>query len=150
MNDKLVDQYLATGASGMAGGIGGVVTSKLGGWLFDSYKYAGITKSWIEAKAVGLGDYVSKLQSLNLLNKKGETIDLNKIDLRNLPKEVTEQLQAMDIGMFDKLLQLQKPLVQAEMTTSYTIMFTICAFAYLIAWSVMKTLVPKYKPITDL
>jgi ACS family hexuronate transporter-like MFS transporter len=138
------------GIGGMAGGIGGVVTSKLGGWLFDSYKYTGIAKSWVEAKAAGLGEYLSKIQVLKLVNKKGENIDLNKIDLRNLPKEVTEQLQSIDAGMFDKLLQLQKPLVAAEMTTSYTIMFAICAFAYLIAWAVMKSLVPKYKPITDL
>ncbi len=34
--------------------------------------------------------------------------------------------------------------------TGYTIMFAICAVAYLIAWVVMKALVPKYKPITDL
>jgi ACS family hexuronate transporter-like MFS transporter len=32
----------------------------------------------------------------------------------------------------------------------YTIVFGVCAVAYLIAWSVMKALVPKYKPITDL
>lgn len=138
------------GIGGMAGGIGGVVTSKLGGWLFDSYKYAGIAKSWVEAKAVGLGDYISRIQSLNLVNKKGETIDLNKVDLRNLPKEISEQLQSIDAGLFDKLSELQKPLVQTEMSTSYTIMFAICALAYLVAWIVMKSLVPKYKPITDL
>lgn len=34
--------------------------------------------------------------------------------------------------------------------TGYTIMFVFCAIAYLIAWSIMKLLVPKYKPITDL
>lgn len=34
--------------------------------------------------------------------------------------------------------------------TGYTIMFAYCAVAYLIAWFVMKALVPKYKPITDL
>jgi len=34
--------------------------------------------------------------------------------------------------------------------TGYTIMFAVCAVAYLIAWVVMKSLVPKYKPITDL
>ena len=34
--------------------------------------------------------------------------------------------------------------------TGYTIMFAFCAIAYLIAWIVMKALVPKYKPITDL
>ncbi len=31
----------------------------------------------------------------------------------------------------------------------YFIMFCICAVAYLIAWCIMKALVPKYKPITD-
>lgn len=39
---------------------------------------------------------------------------------------------------------------QGHIETGYTIMFIICAVAYLIAWMVMKSLVPKYKPITDL
>ena len=30
---------------------------------------------------------------------------------------------------------------------SYMIVFCICAVAYILAWSIMKTLVPKYKPI---
>jgi ACS family hexuronate transporter-like MFS transporter len=66
------------GIGGMAGGLGGVVMSKLGGALFDHYKALG------------------------------------------------------------------------HIQTGYTIMFTICAVAYLVAWIVMKALVPKYKPITDL
>ncbi|MEO6329278.1 MAG: MFS transporter [Ginsengibacter sp.] len=66
------------GIGGMAGGLGGVVMSKLGGALFDHYKALG------------------------------------------------------------------------HIQTGYTIMFTICAVGYLIAWVVMKALVPKYKPITDL
>ena len=32
----------------------------------------------------------------------------------------------------------------------YFIIFSICAVCYLIGWVVMKTLVPKYRPITDL
>jgi ACS family hexuronate transporter-like MFS transporter len=32
----------------------------------------------------------------------------------------------------------------------YFIIFSICAVCYLIGWTVMKTLVPKYSPITDL
>lgn len=60
------------GIGGMAGGIGGVLVSKLGGTLFDYYE--------------GLG----------------------------------------------------------HIQTGYTIMFVICAVAYLIAWAIMKTLVPKY------
>jgi ACS family hexuronate transporter-like MFS transporter len=66
------------GIGGMAGGLGGVLVSKMGGYLFDYY---------------------------------------------------------------DSLGQIQ---------TGYTIMFVVCAVAYLIAWSVMKLLVPKYRPITNL
>ncbi|MBP1206687.1 ACS family hexuronate transporter-like MFS transporter [Duganella sp. 1411] len=66
------------GIGGMAGGIGGVALTKLGGWVFDYYK------------------------SVN--------------DIR----------------------------------TGYMIMFAICALAYLVAWCVMKALVPRHKEITDL
>jgi MFS transporter, ACS family, hexuronate transporter len=66
------------GIGGMAGGLGGVLISKIGGALFDHYKALG------------------------------------------------------------------------HIQTGYTIMFAVCAVAYLIAWVVMKALVPKYKPITDL
>ena len=62
-----------TGIGGMAGGLGGVVMTKLGGYLFDHYKALG------------------------------------------------------------------------HIETGYTIMFSICAVAYIIAWSVMKSLVPKMK-----
>ena len=138
------------GIGGMAGGIGGVLVSKVGGWLFDSYKAAGIAESWVAAKANGLGEYLSRIQSLKLSTKYGDPVSLDKIDLAGLSKEVAEQLKSIDASAFDQLIQLQKPLVHSHMTTSYTIMFAFCAVAYLIAWFVMKSLVPKYKPITDL
>ena len=34
--------------------------------------------------------------------------------------------------------------------TTYMIMFVICALSYLVAWAIMKALVPRHKPITDL
>ncbi|MGH7975949.1 MAG: MFS transporter, partial [Limisphaerales bacterium] len=34
--------------------------------------------------------------------------------------------------------------------TAYLIMFVVCAVSYLIAWAIMKMLVPRHKPITDL
>ncbi|GAA4917785.1 MFS transporter [Mucilaginibacter defluvii] len=63
------------GMGGMAGGLGGVVVSKISGALFDHYKALG------------------------------------------------------------------------HIETGYTIVFTASAVAYLIAWSVIKTLVPKYNPV---
>jgi ACS family hexuronate transporter-like MFS transporter len=66
------------GIGGMAGGLGGVLVSKVAGALFDHYKSLG------------------------------------------------------------------------HIQTGYTIVFAGCAVAYLIAWTIMKILVPKYKLITDL
>lgn len=37
-----------------------------------------------------------------------------------------------------------------QIKTGYFIMFIICGVAYLGAWFIMKAMVPKYKPITDL
>ena len=34
--------------------------------------------------------------------------------------------------------------------TAYLIMFIVCALSYLTAWVIMKALVPRHKPITDL
>ena len=39
---------------------------------------------------------------------------------------------------------------KATPETAYLIMFVLCAFSYMIAWSIMKALVPQHKPITDL
>ena len=66
------------GIGGMAGGLGGVLITKIGGALFDHYKALG------------------------------------------------------------------------HIETGYTIMFSFCAIAYILAWIIMKSLVPKYKPVTDL
>jgi ACS family hexuronate transporter-like MFS transporter len=66
------------GIGGMAGGLGGVIVTKIGGALFDHYKALG------------------------------------------------------------------------HIETGYTIMFSFCAVAYLIAWVVMKSLVPRHKAIDDL
>ncbi|MGF7231858.1 MFS transporter [Arachidicoccus sp.] len=39
---------------------------------------------------------------------------------------------------------------QGNIETGYTIVFAFCAIAYLLAWIIMKAIVPKYKLITDL
>ena len=67
-----------TGIGGMAGGIGGVVVSKVAGAIFDHYEKAG------------------------------------------------------------------------HIETGYTIMFSFCAVAYIVAWIIMKTLVPKFNPIKNI
>jgi ACS family hexuronate transporter-like MFS transporter len=80
VSDMFPNKAIASvvGIGGMAGGIGGVLTTKVGGALFDHYKELG------------------------------------------------------------------------HIETGYTIMFAFCAVAYVIAWTVMKSLVPKFKKIEDL
>jgi ACS family hexuronate transporter-like MFS transporter len=41
-------------------------------------------------------------------------------------------------------------LFKSHPQTAYLIMFSVCALSYLIAWSIMKMLVPRHEPITDL
>jgi nitrate/nitrite transporter NarK len=39
---------------------------------------------------------------------------------------------------------------KANPQTAYLVMFIVCALSYLIAWGIMKALVPRHEPITDL
>ncbi len=136
-----------TGIGGMAGGIGGIVVNKCAGWLFDGYRHAGIAKTWVEAKAANLGDFVDKIHSIQLVNKHGDVINIDKVELGGLPSEVVKQIQAIDPASLNLLKSIQYPIVQHHMTTAYTLVFAFCALAYLIAWGVMHTLVPKFKKI---
>lgn len=136
-----------TGIGGMAGAIGGIVVNQSAGWLFDTYRAAGIAKSWIAAQANNLGDFVGKIKALHLVNKHGDVINLNTVALDNLPKEVVAQVQTVDPALFQQLKAIQMPLVQSHLTTAYTIVFAFCALAYLTAWFIMHALVPRFKKI---
>jgi ACS family hexuronate transporter-like MFS transporter len=70
--------------------------------------------------------------------------------LGSLPNGVVTQLQANNPKAFTQLKQLQTTVVQSEMKTAYGIMFAVCALAYLVAWTVMKVLVPRFKKIENL
>ncbi|HLP73350.1 MAG TPA: MFS transporter [Bacteroidales bacterium] len=136
-----------TGIGGMAGGLGGIVVNKASGWIFDGFRSAGIAKSWVEAQAQNMGEFVDKIRSLHLLNKYDDVINLDKVAISNLPADVASQLQAVDPSMFEKMRALQVPIVQHNMTTAYTIVFVFCALAYLVAWVIMHFLVPRMKKI---
>jgi len=138
------------GIGGMFGGIGGILINKSGGWLFDTYRSAGIAKSWAQAKTGLLGEYLNQILALKLQNRHGIPIDLNLVELGSLPKEVATQLKAINPGAFASLERAQATIVHGEMKTAYAIMFAVCAVAYLVAWAVMKLLVPRYKKIENL
>jgi ACS family hexuronate transporter-like MFS transporter len=110
-----------TGIGAAAGGLGGVLVQQIAGRLEDHYRNIGVS--------------MSKAQGLIMETDK---IPLNKIKIDNLKDVVTSP------DNIEKAHQL----ISSNVSTAYGIMFTICAFAYLIAWVIMKSLVPKHKPIS--
>jgi ACS family hexuronate transporter-like MFS transporter len=138
------------GIGGMFGGLGGVLINKSGGWLFDAYRHTGIAHTWEVVKTSPLAGYLEQIRALKLVNSHGSVLDLNLVELGSLPKNVIAQLQAINPEGFAQLKQMQVTIVQSEMKTAYSIMFAVCALAYVTAWVVMKALVPKYKKIETL
>ena len=168
-----------TGIGGMAGGVGGIIINKTGGWLFDAYRKSGIADFWDTIKGSDLAGFAEKIKHAQVMNRHGNVLNLDIRELGDLPKEAILQLQSSTplsleqikhygsmaadafaeatksltdpvlVEQFRQLVEFQKPIVQSHMSTSYAIMFGFCAVAYLIAWVIIKALVPKYKPITD-
>ncbi len=136
-----------TGIGGMAGGLGGILITKVAGWIFDGYRSAGIARAWAQAQASNLGEFLGKIKAMTLQNNHGDIINLDKVELGSLPREVASQIQAVDPSLFEQLKELQMPLVHHNMTIAYTLVFAFCALAYLIAWVVMHFLVPRFKKI---
>ncbi len=112
-----------TGIGAAAGGLGGVLVQLLAGNLEDHFRMIGVGA----AKAQGLVMETAK-------------IPLEKIKIDNLKDVLVDQ---------NMLLQA-KDLIANNVSTAYMIMFGVCALAYLLAWGMMKVLVPQHKPITDL
>jgi len=113
-----------TGIGAAAGGVGGVLIQILAGSVEDHYRIKGV----MEAIKQGL------------VNPNLIPVDRIKID--NLKEVVT--------GIDPTALQQATDLISHNVSQGYGIMFGVCAFAYLAAWLLMKILVPKYSPITDL
>ncbi|MFM7838197.1 MAG: MFS transporter [Chitinophagaceae bacterium] len=136
-----------TGIGGMFGALGGMLIARLAGILFDQYKFAGIAEAWVRARASGLSGYCDQILSQSLTDKYNRLVDLNKTDLRSLDQHLLLQLQSIDPASFEQLKALQTSIVSSHLSTSYGYMFLICGSAYLVAWLLMKGLVPKMKPI---
>ncbi|MDR2626681.1 MAG: MFS transporter [Dysgonamonadaceae bacterium] len=117
-----------TGIGGMAGGLGSVIINKSSGVLFDYTE-----KAW------------TTINNIPLLSQ--------YTDLGGNKTQVAEFLKAHNadnIATFLKTLENSGDIVEKGINSGYMIVFSVCAVAYLIGWIVMKALVPKYKPITDL
>jgi ACS family hexuronate transporter-like MFS transporter len=122
-----------TGIGGMAGGIGSFMINKGAGSLF-SYS---------------AGTCLYKGEELEMSTK------LLKEVAPKLDPEVVRECALNGQKLAEQLMAAGCEIVQAPMEAlgfigkpaGYMIVFCFCAVAYLIGWVIMKTLVPKYKPI---
>ncbi len=122
-----------TGIGGMAGGIGSFLINKGSGKLFD---YA--IKAWSTVNGQALLDkyplLADKETAKSVFSEQSQLLNIKISNIEDLLKALTKSGSTVVNGI----------------NTGYMIIFGICAVAYLIGWVVMKSLVPKYKPITDL
>jgi ACS family hexuronate transporter-like MFS transporter len=106
-----------------------------------------VNATWSSATNTGFSDYLNKVVSLNVTDKKGILVNVAQKDWSNLTKDIQAKLQAVDPTQYELFIHIQKEAVRGSLTTAYSMMCAFCAVAYLIAWSIMKSLVPKEKII---
>jgi ACS family hexuronate transporter-like MFS transporter len=122
-----------TGIGGMAGGIGSFIINKGAGSLF-SYSAGTCLHNGVEVE-----------MSTKLLKEIAP----------NLNADVVRECALNGQELANQLVLAGCEIVQTPMEAlgfigkpaGYMIVFCFCAVAYLIGWVIMKTLVPKYKPI---
>jgi hypothetical protein len=149
VSDMFPKRSIATviGMGGMAGGMGGVVVSKMGGWLFDAYKVQGIQKAVNLAAEKGLTDFLQKTNALNVLDANGIPLTISEKEWSHLSDQTIQSIQNINLQNFQAFYAIQKQIIQEEMAVAYGYMFVFCAIAYLLAWRIMKWLVPREKLI---
>lgn len=125
VSDMFPKRSIATvvGMGGMAGGMGGVFVSKIGGWLFDAHKLNGIHQAVIMASEKGLTLYLQKVDTFNSIDAKGVAIKISEKEWSHLPDKILQPIQTLDPLHFEQFSVLQKQIIQQEMSTAYGYMF---------------------------
>ena len=117
-----------TGIGAMAGGLGSFLINKCSGRLFD-----------YSAGAFHFGDKDFVMNAEGLKEAFGIEIDH--------AYTTTDYINTVAAQGGEIIRQPMEALGFSGTPSGYMIVFCICAVAYLIGWCVMKTLVPKYKPV---
>jgi len=110
-------------------------------------KKAIATVTGIGGMAGGIGSFLINKSSgalFDFSHKNWTTVDGVPL-LEKYPKFNTERIP----DDFFNQLKASGAVISDGINTGYMIIFSVCAVAYLIAWVVMKALVPTYKVIKD-
>jgi MFS family permease len=115
--------------------------------FFANVSMFGAAASWLAVGVICIGAAAHQAWSANLFTTVSDMF----------PKKTVGSVTgigAMAGGLGGVIVQqLAGGLTDAYVTnpqTAYLIMFIVCALSYLLAWSLMKLLVPQHKPVTDL
>jgi ACS family hexuronate transporter-like MFS transporter len=114
---------------------------------FGNVNHFGYLAAWLAIGTICIGAASHQAWSANIFTTVSDMF----------PKKAVGSVTgigAMAGGLGGVILQLLAggltDLFQQNPQTAYLIMFVICGGSYLIAWTIMKGLVPRYEPITDL
>ncbi|HNR15282.1 MAG TPA: MFS transporter [Chitinophagaceae bacterium] len=111
---------------------------------------------WIPVIIIGIAGAAHQSWSANIFSTIGDMFPKSAIatitGIGGMAGGIGSFLINKGSGMlFDHAAKTKMKLLGFEgIESGYFIIFAICAVAYLIGWSIMKSLVPHYKPITDL
>lgn len=102
---------------------------------------------WIPVLLIGLGASAHQAWSANIFTTVGDMFPKSAVATIIGIGGMAGGIGSFIINKGSGILFDYSLLEWGSKTPGYTIVFSFCAVAYLIGWVVMKTLVPKYKPI---
>jgi ACS family hexuronate transporter-like MFS transporter len=102
---------------------------------------------WIPIVLIGIGGSAHQAWSANIFTTVGDMFPKSAIATITGIGGMAGGIGSFFINKGSGMLFDYSLLEWGSKTPGYTIVFTFCAVAYLVGWTVMKTLVPKYKPI---
>lgn len=105
---------------------------------------------WVPVILIGIGGSAHQAWSANIFTTVGDMFPKSAVATIVGIGGMAGGLGSVVINKGSGMLFDYSLIEWGSKTPGYTIVFSFCAVAYLIGWSVMKTLVPKYKLISDL
>lgn len=115
----------------------------------------GSTSVWLPVIIIGIAGAAHQAWSANIFSTVGDMFPKSAIatitGIGGMAGGVGSFIINKSSGvLFDHAKNTNMKLLGFEgIESGYLIIFAVCSVAYLIGWVIMKSLVPKYKPITD-
>jgi len=114
---------------------------------FGHIESLGAYAFWVPVLLIGIGASAHQAWSANIFTTVGDMFPKSAVATIVGIGGMAGGLGSFFINKGSGMLFDYSLIAWGSKTPGYTIVFAFCAVAYLVGWIVMKTLVPKYKPI---